>query len=98
MDEMVERVARAMYEIWYPCGMPPWGEAVISKETWRKSARAAIEAMREPTAAMQDAFRSWALPIGELDKGWNAAIDAALNSHSAPSGGQAFSKSSVPRP
>lgn len=49
-DSMVERVARAM------CGGAPWdGVPEVGKDVWRLHARAAIEAMREPTEEMLDA-------------------------------------------
>jgi DNA polymerase/3'-5' exonuclease PolX len=71
MSEMVERVARAMY-----------GEIDFRGEAYKK-ARAAIEAMREPTEQMSTA--------GELtpfdchsDVTWRAMIDAALGVSECP--------------
>jgi len=72
MSEMVERVARALSG-WLH-GSPSW-------ESCFPMARAAIEAMREPTEAMVWAGRAdhltvdgeeWSKPI------WQAMIDAAL--------------------
>lgn len=73
MSEMVERVARAMYERMraeYKIGgiipaitcWPPWESAKeIEKETRRDQAAAAIKEMREPTEAMLEAAHreSW---------------------------------------
>lgn len=74
-EDMVERVAKAIaHAVWRQSdsGTPPkWSE-------WRDEARAAIEAMREPTKAMVEAgtvalhFR----PAGLV--AWGAMIDAAL--------------------
>ena len=73
MDSMVERVARAICrhegdeEDW-PC--------------WFGEARAAIEAMREPTEAMVDAFVWYGhgKTIGDVARiGWQSMIDAALS-------------------
>lgn len=56
MSEMIERVAKTLHKAHYERGRriaPPW--ELIEKwdqEMWRISARAAIEAMREPTAEM----------------------------------------------
>ena len=64
MSEMVERVARALHEDEEPPSdhwSPQWddlrekyvdGKPSHCKEYWRRKARAAIEAMREPTEAM----------------------------------------------
>ncbi len=77
-NEMVERVARAMRAREWDGDY--WNEADMSdKEYWLASARAAIEAMREPTEAMIDAVQD--LSIGEQEnwqKCWGIAIEAAL--------------------
>jgi hypothetical protein len=74
MTEMIERVARAMCD--ERCD---WGCRFV-REYWITAARAAIEAMREPTDAMLE-FRlffgsgeacQWAPHV------WRAMIDAAL--------------------
>lgn len=86
-DEMVERVARALWGVsdfneksW------PWEECGSSQKAgYRLHARAAIEAMREPTDAMFDAGEKaattysarWMMSIA--DDVWTAMVDAALN-------------------
>lgn len=78
MSEMVERVARAIYET------EPFlnqGEVVAWERltSWGKRdslvfARAAIEAMREPTAGMVEATEGW----DSHRVAWQLMIDAAL--------------------
>ena len=82
METMVERVAMAIYvkagahEV-YPSTEADWlkNPEDPSLDTYREQARAAIEAMREPTAAMdraaEDAFSG--------PQGYRMAIDAALS-------------------
>ena len=83
MSEMVERVARAIYG-----GPIPW-EAIdpASQKILLRDARAAIEAMREPTEAMSEVGRIIVGPTyeaksllraREADICWRAMIDAAL--------------------
>jgi len=77
MSEMIERVAKAiaisgnggMWDDWY---------SDDQKEFHRRRARAAIEAMREPTREMTDAV--WVM-AGEADQAeiWSGMIDAALS-------------------
>lgn len=45
----------------------------------RQIARAAIEAMREPTEPMLAALNGYAQCSGYLPEGWSAAIDVALS-------------------
>ena len=89
--DMVERVALEMArrrigvkpEAWTP------NPLLLTEWDWN-TARAAIEAMRTPTEAMEDAgytrdaFRAGTQP-GSLDYRpdyiWQAMIDAALNTH-----------------
>lgn len=53
MSEMVERVARSLYENLDAGDHDDWGELGESgKEPWLRGARAAIAAMREPTEAV----------------------------------------------
>jgi hypothetical protein len=53
MTDMVERVARAIYEDRNGPRCEPWGTKPKGhKDPYRADARAAIEAMREPTEAM----------------------------------------------
>lgn len=47
MSEMVEKVARAIHQT-----AEPWDSFETDKAEWIKQARAAIEAMHEPTEAM----------------------------------------------
>jgi len=78
---MVERVARAIYEaddVWseaFP--WPNMGSPNQSADEYRRIARAAIEAMREPTEAMVGA--GWAEALAENANGvWSDMIDEAL--------------------
>ena len=79
--DMLERVARAIADA---SGLVPMSES--SRLYQRQLARAAIEAMREPT---QDQLRRASLAIGpygghgergapSLEEAWQAMIDAAL--------------------
>jgi hypothetical protein len=74
MSEMVERVALIMRAA---CAQP---------DTWENRARAAIEAMREPTEAMIAASnREWDGRMSHRSSGaWRAMIDAALAEPDAP--------------
>lgn len=80
MSEMIERVAKAIYggrKQYYGAHFPeplPWedaGEPI--RKIFRALARAAIEAMREPTFEMR---RVSSFTAAEID--WPAMIDAAL--------------------
>lgn len=78
MSGMVERVAKAIYEEddpWHKAW--PWpnlSEKQAGAEAYRRCARAAIEAMREPTEAMVNAA------YGSRNAGgYDAMISAALN-------------------
>ncbi len=79
MTSMVERVARAMY----PKGWEQDGHFNSRERAWRRdhamiAARAAIEAMREPTPGMLSdglAIHDW---DHGLDDVYTAMIDAAL--------------------
>lgn len=78
MSEMVERVARAIALE----DLDPETRAAVDPDVWFVAesyydlARAAIEAMREPTGAMEDAAFSSTLTIPK--RGYQAMIDAAL--------------------
>jgi hypothetical protein len=86
MSEMIERVARAMHEAWgsaaseiYPgqwIQHPKW-EDVKDKRMALIKARAAIEAMREPTEAMIDQFE-WHKPQEAARFYWGHMIEEAL--------------------
>ena len=96
-DQMIDRVARAIWEhrakqvrLEYPDLLPleGWGAVAIANGVMGE-ARAAIEAMREPTEAMQNAGseRGWTPPTGAMI--WQAMIDAALNEETVASRGEA---------
>lgn len=83
MNEMVERVMKAITDA-APAGR--WGAAVVTEA----QARAAIEAMREPTDDMcragcrsifQEPDAEWHA-IGVMGEGWQAMIDNALGEKS----------------
>ena len=63
-NDMIERVARAIY-----------AELPIGHAEARACARAAIEAMREPTPEMERVGAEELMSLG----GWQAMIDAALH-------------------
>lgn len=73
MSEIVERVAKAASEArWIGSD---WGfEDPQSQELWRKIARVAIAAMREPTPEMIREGDRWEWPGGI----WRHMVDAAL--------------------
>ena len=70
MTNMIERVARAIAKS--QGSNPRW-----NREGWLKDARAAIEAMREPTEEMSHA--GWRTDSGISTVVWQAMIDAALH-------------------
>jgi len=74
-NEMIERVAQAILAK-VPLG---YGMTIAESDEY---ARAAIEAMREPTEAMVDAFVWYGhgKTIGDVARiGWQSMIDAALS-------------------
>jgi hypothetical protein len=73
MDEMVERVARAIYEE----GLTRSRMGDHTYEAMLATARAAIAAMREPSAAMANSPDLWLGP-DEITEQWRVMIDAAL--------------------
>ncbi|WP_421445450.1 hypothetical protein [Agrobacterium tumefaciens] len=82
MSEMIERVARAL---WSKAKDEPTRRSVgFSFENdplrlwWIDQARAAIEAMREPTDRMKMEFEGWNCSANDMEAGYQAAIDAAL--------------------
>jgi hypothetical protein len=90
MSEMIERVARALFDDEWP-GEPLEEEWDHNRDAWRQKARAAIEAMREPTKAMLGDQGQPDPRFDDLDyrlepseypraltKIWEAMIDAAL--------------------
>ena len=82
-ESMIERVARA---IWGTCAgskIHPWEHLGELREEYRARARAAIEAMREPTKAMHEAYDDIACEGHEPNAAfrgdaWEAAIEVAL--------------------
>jgi len=80
MSEMVEKVARAIY-----AAMPKTFEASGDfnrlwpnlQDSYRAVARAAIEAMREPTPTMMKEG-NFSLDTGSSDDTWVAMINEAL--------------------
>jgi hypothetical protein len=105
MNEMIERVAEAIGGVFaaeqerlVDAAMAVDGSLTgIADEVMAKCARAAIEAMREPTEAMLDAGADhmheaidYSLEPGEgidgyhVDPVWQAMIDAALKNDTPP--------------
>lgn len=75
MSEMIERVARAMAALITEPGQHPDSQMPHCLAL----ARAAIEAMREPTEAMLAWGEQWGLPSDPMGlKRWQEMIDAAL--------------------
>lgn len=76
-NDMIERVARAIYEGRNGSGCKPWAHQPKGhQEPYLKDARAAIEAMRSPTETMAIAGRKHSLRPAQT---WAAMIDAALH-------------------
>lgn len=76
MSEMVERVAAAIANYWLEIGFDP----SLPDEG---AARAAIQAMREPTDAMKIAALDATFDVGDVPIIWQAMIDAALKENSS---------------
>ena len=74
MSEMVERVGEALRK---EC-LSIFGSTWNNDNAWRL-ARAAIEAMREPTQEMVDAVDLGIPTEGQIFNTWREMIDAALN-------------------
>jgi hypothetical protein len=83
MSEMVERVARALYERQAKLNHYDHSWEVIAgmakgiADEFRADARTAIEAMREPTPSMRNAIMGNTTEF-DVDAVWNDVIDAAL--------------------
>jgi hypothetical protein len=80
MSEMVDRVAEALWVANSKDRFGKWGGLEGQwKDKWRADARAAIEAMREPTYDMRfgDDVKEWPEDAAAC---WKAMIDAALAS------------------
>ncbi len=77
MSEMIERVAHALFtEKYRPPEWPTWESRPEEiKRIWRRAARASIEAMRDLTPEMADAYKGAltpyieSLPTAERAKG-----------------------------
>ena len=79
MSEMIERVARALAiaDGMHPEAVSNGEDAVPVWTLYVDDARAAIEAMREPTDVMVDA--GYAVTVDDETEVWQAMIDAALS-------------------
>ncbi|MDP3940644.1 MAG: hypothetical protein Q8R92_21225 [Deltaproteobacteria bacterium] len=73
---MVEKIARAIYD--FP--ETPWEEMREPvRNEFRQRARAALEAMREPTDAMRNRYYELSFKTDTFNDGtWERSIDAAL--------------------
>lgn len=82
---MIEKVARAIYETRNGKGCTPWAKrGMAHKAPYFADARAAIVAMREPTEAMEASLRDYnhweaALAVNA----WDDLISAALSEEKA---------------
>lgn len=81
-SEMIERVARAIYSKRNGVGAKPWSLLPMRhKEPYMDDARAAIEAMREPTKAMLDDVvgpNAKEFEVAPVEAEWRDMISAAL--------------------
>lgn len=89
MSEMIERIARALYEKMNPeseefrgfAEFYRWdGRHFKGQEHYRRMARIVIEEMREPTQPMLDAVDISVPTLGMIITPWRQMIDAALTS------------------
>ena len=77
MNSMIERVAKAMFRRAHD---EPWEQAeAIVRPIYLADARAAIEAMKEPTLAIYAAIDEAMSVVGTPSQIWRAAITAALD-------------------
>jgi len=76
MSEMIEKVARAIYISQF--GDDEHTEAMAACSTCIGAARAAIEAMREPTTEMLEAPTIVMDEPWDIKTGWQQMITAAL--------------------
>ena len=78
MSEMIERVAKAIHH-YRPNRVEPWERCVESyKKELRMQAKAAIEAMREPTNKMVKPYIDAYYRDEDMKTAWREMIDAAL--------------------
>lgn len=86
MNEMIERVARALYEASDPDSDCPIFDDLSAAWKWRYCYQAAkaVAAMREPTENMR--YQGWKVTRRNtlLAEVWRAMIDAALKDQTAP--------------
>ena len=77
MSEMIERVAEAIHG--YRDKPIPWDRCVPTYQVeLRKQAKAAIEAMREPTKAIANAMLECEDGERTVQEAWSYLIDVAL--------------------
>lgn len=72
MNEMIERMAKAMFE---SENKIPWRSLHCETRQWLDRARISFNVIREPTAAMLDVGLYWTTDSEEC---WRAMIDAAM--------------------
>lgn len=76
---MIERVARAIYEESDWSREQPWGNLPNAHRVpYLADAKAAIEAMRDPTRDMYKSANDALVPALDASACWDAMIDAAL--------------------
>ena len=77
---MIEKIAREIYQ-WQFGSMAGWNDVhPNTRERWTGAARAALEAMKEPTTSMYVAGSDeLGKPRKTLPKAWHAMIEAALS-------------------
>ena len=87
MDDMIERVARALHKLDTGDGCPTFEDCNL-QEYFFEQARAAIKAMREPTEAMitckDDVMMFLEISPSWLGSVWRAMIDCALRENDEP--------------
>lgn len=78
-ESMIERVAKAMFNAHTLSGEDHWAFADdIQRESKLREARAAIEAMAEPTKIQLEAMEPWSRVSGHHEMVWKAGVKAAL--------------------
>lgn len=75
-ESMIERVAHAIEATMFAPHELPCDPELHAK--YLDTARAAIEAMREPTKAQLEAMEPWSRVSGHHEMAWKAGINAAL--------------------
>jgi hypothetical protein len=84
MSEMIERVAKAVFEVSAPyaddcCTQPDFEKCKTCAEDARRQARAAIESMRQPADDQRNNYYKLSHNLSVMmDAHWERAIDAAL--------------------